>query len=159
MASNSFLQHLSDLEFTNEEQGVVFTPTFQWDSTTDDSNLLIIGKLVSSRAIDDLAVVRAFQGIWKKIRGPWTIKDSWLALALFNPSINIDEYSFNSMNIYVHIYSIPLVFLDDDNIAHQLGDSLGAMIGKVIKINTRWIDLNIVNYLRVEIILDVTKPI
>ncbi|KAK8607742.1 hypothetical protein V6N13_046350 [Hibiscus sabdariffa] len=122
MASNSFLQHLSDLEFTNEEQGVVFTPTFQWDSTTDDSNLLIIGKLVSSRAIDDLAVVRAFQGIWKKI-------------------------------------SIPLVFLDDDNIAHQLGDSLGAMIGKVIKINTRWIDLNIVNYLRVEIILDVTKPI
>ncbi|KAK8489906.1 hypothetical protein V6N13_024954 [Hibiscus sabdariffa] len=56
MASNSFLQHLSDLDFTNEEQGVVFTPPFKWNSTIDDSNLLIIGKLVSSRAIDDLAV-------------------------------------------------------------------------------------------------------
>ncbi|KAK8559009.1 hypothetical protein V6N12_042298 [Hibiscus sabdariffa] len=33
------------------------------------------------------------------------------------------------------------------------------MIGKVVKIYTRRIDLNMVDYLRVEIILDVTKPI
>ncbi|KAK9018735.1 hypothetical protein V6N11_033782 [Hibiscus sabdariffa] len=75
MESNSFFQHLSDLDFTNEEQDVVFTPTFQWDSTTNDSNLLIIGKLVSSRAIDDLVVVCAFQGIWKKISIPSVFMD------------------------------------------------------------------------------------
>ncbi|KAK8669992.1 hypothetical protein V6N13_104759 [Hibiscus sabdariffa] len=78
MASNSFLHHLTDLDFTNEEQGAVFTPvgffayhvpttpTIQWDSSSEDSNLLIIGKLVTTRTIDDLAVIRAFQGIWKK---------------------------------------------------------------------------------------------
>ncbi|KAK8500061.1 hypothetical protein V6N12_037921 [Hibiscus sabdariffa] len=92
-------------------------------------------------------------------RGPWTIKDSWLALAPFDPSLNIDEYSFNSMNIWVCIYSIPSVFIDDDNIVHQIRHSLGAMIGKVTKIDTRRIDLNMVDYLRVGIILDVTKPI
>ncbi|KAK8976349.1 hypothetical protein V6N11_074224 [Hibiscus sabdariffa] len=61
-------------------------------------------------------------------RGPWTIKDSWLALAPFDQS-------------------------------HQIGDSLGAIIGKVIKIDTHQIDLNMVDYLHVGIILDVTKPI
>ncbi|KAK8639972.1 hypothetical protein V6N13_138338 [Hibiscus sabdariffa] len=135
MASNSFLQQLSDLDFTNEEQDMVFTPTFQWDSTTDDSNLLIIGKLVSSRAIDDLAVVRAFQVIWKK------------------------RYGYLDLGFETKLLPIPSVFRDDDNIAHQIGDSFGAMIGKVIKIGTHRIDLNMVDYLRVGIILDVTKPI
>ncbi|KAK8498808.1 hypothetical protein V6N12_066949 [Hibiscus sabdariffa] len=49
--------------------------------------------------------------------------------------------------------------MDDDNIAHQTGDSLGAMIRKVIKIDTHRINVNMVDYLRVGIILGVTKPI
>ncbi|KAK8555694.1 hypothetical protein V6N13_025817 [Hibiscus sabdariffa] len=59
MASNSFLNHLQDLDFTNEEQGVVFTPTIQWDASNDDSSLLIIGKMISSKPIDDNAVANA----------------------------------------------------------------------------------------------------
>ncbi|KAK8496808.1 hypothetical protein V6N12_008683 [Hibiscus sabdariffa] len=163
-------QEPSIKEMLTRGGGGVFTPTFQWDSITDDSNLLIIGKLVSSRAIDDLDVgTLDYQGLVVGScikfpsaysrndilsRGPWTIKDSWLALASFDPSLNIDEYSFNSMNIWVHIYNIPLVFMDDDNIAHQTGDSLDAMIGKVIKIDTSRIDLNMVDYLQFGIILD-----
>ncbi|KAK8998603.1 hypothetical protein V6N11_083990 [Hibiscus sabdariffa] len=156
MASNSFLQQLSDLDFTNEEQDMVFTPTFQWDSTTDDSNLLIIGKLVSSRAIDDLAVILGMissLGVLGLLR-----TRGWLMLCSTQVSI-LMSILFNSMNIWVRIYSIPSVFRDDDNIAHQIGDSFGAMIGKVIKIGTHRIDLNMVDYLRVGIILDVTKPI
>ncbi|KAK8555708.1 hypothetical protein V6N13_038656 [Hibiscus sabdariffa] len=57
MASNFFLNHLQDLDFTNEEQGVVFTPTIQWDASNDDSSLLIIGKMISSKPIDDNAVL------------------------------------------------------------------------------------------------------
>ncbi|KAK8656999.1 hypothetical protein V6N13_098933 [Hibiscus sabdariffa] len=187
MASNSFFNHLQDLDFTNEEQEVVFTPTIQWDSSTDDSDLLVIGKLISSEPIDDKAVIRAFQGIWKKekfisittvktnyyiikfptedirndilSRGPWTFKDEWLALATFNPNYNIDEYTFSSMNTWVRIFGISSILMDNDDIAHHTGNSLGAMIGKVIKVDTRRIDLNMVDYLRVGIILDVTKPV
>ncbi|KAK8501435.1 hypothetical protein V6N11_031153 [Hibiscus sabdariffa] len=187
MASNSFLNHLQDLYFTNEEQGVVFTPTIQWDSLTDDSTLLIIGKMISSNPIDDNAVVRAFQGIWKhdKIvsittvkanyyrikfptedirndilsRGPWTFKGDWLALAALNPNYSIDDYTFFSMNVWIRIYGIPSILVDDDDIANHIGNSLGAMIGTVVKVDTRRIDFNMVDYLRIGIVLDVTKPV
>ncbi|KAK8544335.1 hypothetical protein V6N13_100564 [Hibiscus sabdariffa] len=146
MASTSFLNQFQDLDFTNEEQGAVFTPTIQWDSMNDDSNLLIIGKLISSNPIDDNAVVRAFQGIWKhdKIvsittvkssyyrikfptedirndilsRGLWTFKGDWLALAALNPTYSIDEYTFLSMNVWIRIYGIPSILMDDDDIAN-----------------------------------------
>ncbi|KAK9043246.1 hypothetical protein V6N11_071593 [Hibiscus sabdariffa] len=187
MASTSFLNQFQDLDFTNEEQGAVFTPTIQWDSLNDDSNLLIIGKMISSNPIDDNAVVRAFQGIWKhdKIvsittvkanyyrikfptedirndilsRGPWTFKGDWLALAASNPNYSIDEYSFLSMNVWIRIYGIPSILMDDDDIANHTGNSLGATIGTFVKVDTRRIDLNMVNYLRIGIVLDVTKPV
>ncbi|KAK8572572.1 hypothetical protein V6N12_028625 [Hibiscus sabdariffa] len=82
-------------------------------------------KIISSKLIDDLAVVRASQGIWKKemvvsisilkpnylhikfpdedtmndilSRGPWTFKDEWLALTPFVPNFSIDVYTFNFM--------------------------------------------------------------
>ncbi|KAK9009161.1 hypothetical protein V6N11_080630 [Hibiscus sabdariffa] len=187
MASTSFLNQFQDLDFNNEEQGAVFTPTIQWDSMNDDSNLLIIGKMISSNPIDDNAVVHAFQGIWKhdKIvsittvksnyyrikfptedirndilsRGPWNFKGDWLALAALNPNYSIDEYTFLSMNVWMHIYGIPSILMDDDDIANHTGNSLGSMIGTVVKVDTRRIDLNMVDYLRIGIVLDVTKPV
>ncbi|KAL4331789.1 hypothetical protein GQ457_07G007970 [Hibiscus cannabinus] len=168
-------------------RGAVFTPTIQWDSMNDESHLFIIGKLISSNPIDDNVVVRAFQGIWKHekmvsittvkssyyhikfltediwndilSRGPWTFKGDWLALATLNPSYSIDEYTFLSMNVWIRIYGIPSIFMDDDDIANHTGNSLGTMIGKVVKVNTHRINLNMVDYLRVGIVLDVTKPI
>ncbi|KAK9033745.1 hypothetical protein V6N11_049929 [Hibiscus sabdariffa] len=49
--------------------------------------------------------------------------------------------------------------MDDDNIAHHTRDSLGAMNGKFIKVNTSRIDLNMVDYLCIGIVFDVTKRI
>ncbi|KAL4291193.1 hypothetical protein GQ457_14G016970 [Hibiscus cannabinus] len=187
MASKSFLNQFQDLDFTNEEQGAVFTPTIPWDSLKEDSHLIIIGKLISSNPIDDNAVVRAFQGIWKQekivsimslkpsyyrikfptediqndilSRGPWTFKGDWLALAALNPTYNIDYYTFLSMNVWIRIYGIPSVLMDDDDTANQTGNSLGTMVGKVVKVDTRRIDLNMVDYLRIGIILEVTKHV
>ncbi|KAK8485631.1 hypothetical protein V6N13_009363 [Hibiscus sabdariffa] len=140
MASNSFLNHLQDLDFTNEEQGMIYTPIIQWDSSNDDSTLLVIeirNDILSS--------------------GPWTFKNDWLALAAFNPNYSIDDYNFTSMNIWVRIHGVHLILMDDDNIGHHSGDSLGAMIGNVIKVDTHRIDLNMIDYLRIGIVLDVTK--
>ncbi|KAK8500791.1 hypothetical protein V6N11_034414 [Hibiscus sabdariffa] len=49
--------------------------------------------------------------------------------------------------------------MDDDNIAHPTRDSFGAMIRKFIKVDTLRIDLNMVDYLRIDIVFDVTKPL
>ncbi|KAK8661371.1 hypothetical protein V6N13_090976 [Hibiscus sabdariffa] len=95
MASTSFLNQFQDLDFTNEEQGAVFTPTIQWDSMNDDSNLLIIGKLISSNSIDDNAVVRAFQGIWKhnKIVSITTVKSNYYRIKFPTEDIRNDILS------------------------------------------------------------------
>ncbi|KAK9030360.1 hypothetical protein V6N11_031787 [Hibiscus sabdariffa] len=187
MASKSFLNQFNDLDFTYEEQGAVFIPTIPWDSLKEDSHLIIIGKLISSNTIDDNAVVRAFQGIWKHdkvvsiillkpsyyrikfptediqndilARGPWTFKDDWLAIAALNPEYSIDDYTFLTMNVWIRIHGIPSVLMDDDDNANHTGHSLGNMIGEVVKVDTRRIDLNMIDYLRIGIILDVTKPV
>ncbi|KAK8531269.1 hypothetical protein V6N13_041719 [Hibiscus sabdariffa] len=187
MASQSLFNQFQDLDFTNEKQGAIFTPTIQWESLNEESHLIIIGKLISSNNIDDNAVVRAFQGIWKTdklvsimnlksryyrikfptedirndilSRGTWTFKGDWLALAALNPTYSIDDYTFSSMNIWICIYGIPSILLDDDDTANHTGNSLGNMIGKVVKVDTHRIDLNMVEYLRIGIILDVTKPV
>ncbi|KAK9046124.1 hypothetical protein V6N11_052024 [Hibiscus sabdariffa] len=127
MASHYLFNQFQDLDFTNEKQGAIFTPTIQWESLNEESHLIIIGKLISSNSIDDNAVVRAFQGIWKTdklvsimnlkscyyrikfptedirndilSRGPRTFKGDWLALAALNPTYSIDDYTFLSMNI------------------------------------------------------------
>ncbi|KAK8491133.1 hypothetical protein V6N12_055243 [Hibiscus sabdariffa] len=187
MASKSFLNQFNDLDFTYEEQGAVFIPTIPWDSLKEDSPLIIIGKLISSNTIDDNAVVRAFQGIWKHdkvvsiillkpsyyrikfpteyiqndilAQGPWTFKGDWLALASLNPEYSIDDYIFLTMNVWIRIHGIPSVLMDDDDTANHTSHSLGNMIGEVVKVDTRRIDLNMIDYLRIGIILDVTKPV
>ncbi|KAL4272465.1 hypothetical protein GQ457_13G015830 [Hibiscus cannabinus] len=154
---------------------------------TDNQPAQNESKLISSNPIDDNAVVRAFQGIWKNdkivhitslnpryyrikfptedirndilARGPWTFKGDWLALAASNPDNSIDDYTFFTMNVWIRIYSIPSVLMEDDDTANHIGNSLGNMIGVVVKVDTRCIDLNMVDYLRIGIILDVTKPV
>ncbi|KAK8562448.1 hypothetical protein V6N13_018958 [Hibiscus sabdariffa] len=50
-------------------------------------------------------------------------------------------------NVVVRIYGIPSILIDNNDIVHRTGDSLGAMTGKVIKVDTCRIDLNMVDYL------------
>ncbi|KAL4367786.1 hypothetical protein GQ457_05G024340 [Hibiscus cannabinus] len=92
-------------------------------------------------------------------RGPWTFKGDWLALAALNPTYSIDDYTFSSMNIWIRSYGIPSILLDDDDTANHTGNSLGNMIGKVVKVDTRRIDLNMIEYLCIDIILDAIKPV
>ncbi|KAK8557958.1 hypothetical protein V6N12_010181 [Hibiscus sabdariffa] len=56
MASGSFLKHLNELDFTDEEQSMIFTPSIQWESTTEEADLFIIKKVISFETIDDLVV-------------------------------------------------------------------------------------------------------
>ncbi|KAL4273140.1 hypothetical protein GQ457_13G015820 [Hibiscus cannabinus] len=152
MASKSFLNQFNDLDFTNEEQGAIFIPTILWDSVTEDSHLTIIDTTVSNFLPKDIR-----NDILA--RGPWTFKGDWLALAASNPDNSIDDYTFFTMNVWIRIYGIPSVLMEDDDTANHIGNSLGNMIGVVVKVDTRCIDLNMVDYLRIGIILDVTKPV
>ncbi|GMI79874.1 hypothetical protein HRI_001656700 [Hibiscus trionum] len=123
MASSSSLPHYSNLDLTNEEATAIYTPDF--DFFDENPNTILIGKFISSKLIDDWAVLQAFEGIWKKNnlksksiirnsflriefatpserndvfeRGPWLYKDEWLALAEYNTGKSMEEYSFNPM--------------------------------------------------------------
>ncbi|KAK8507020.1 hypothetical protein V6N13_024940 [Hibiscus sabdariffa] len=121
MTSNTYLNQFKDLDFTNEEQGSIFTPSLLWDTLTIDPIVLIIGKLFATKDVDNQTLIRAYTNIWKKDklnsisliresaskrteilnRGLWLFKDDWLALAPFDLNLNIQDYSFNTMNIWV----------------------------------------------------------
>ncbi|KAK8663292.1 hypothetical protein V6N13_083115 [Hibiscus sabdariffa] len=118
----------------------------------NDCKMDLRGKLISSNPVDDNAVVRAFQGIWKNdkivhitslkpryyrikfptedirndilARGPWTFKGDCLALAASNPDNSIDDYTFFTMNVWIRIYGIPSVLMEDDDTANHIGNSL-----------------------------------
>ncbi|KAK9001207.1 hypothetical protein V6N11_082995 [Hibiscus sabdariffa] len=85
-------------------------------------------------------------------QGPWTFKNEWLALVPFDLKLHIDEYIYKTMNIWVRIHDIPTILIDNDQVAHQTGVSLGSIIGNVIKTDTR-------RNLRVGITMDITKPL
>ncbi|KAK8504343.1 hypothetical protein V6N13_025021 [Hibiscus sabdariffa] len=91
--------------------------------------------------------------------GPWLFKDEWLALAHFDPTLNIQEYSFNTMNIWVRIHDIPSILMDSDSIPIQIGSSLGSLFSTVTKNDTRCIDGNMSTYLRLGCCINVTNPI
>ncbi|GMI85573.1 hypothetical protein HRI_002226600 [Hibiscus trionum] len=170
MASESFIQHLGDHNFTSEEQWVIFNPSFNWESPTKDDDLTIIGKIVSTKNIDWQALIRVFQSIWKndivvsilmlktnyfrfklssvtkrkKIlkRRPWTFKNEWLALSPFDLKLSIDEYTFTHIRIWVRVHSIPTILMANDQVTDNIGRSLGFFVGT----DTCYIDGNLVDY-------------
>ncbi|KAL4360441.1 hypothetical protein GQ457_04G024630 [Hibiscus cannabinus] len=146
MAPDSLLHQFDDLKFTAEEQDVVFANANAVTIPEDDpqlhSNLFMI-RLTSEEVRSDILK-----------RGPWVFNDDRFAILPLNPMLYIDEYFFTKMIIWVRILRIPIGLMSE-----SLGRSLGACIGSVVGTDTRIIDGNMVEFLRVRISIDVTKPL
>ncbi|KAK8477237.1 hypothetical protein V6N13_043174 [Hibiscus sabdariffa] len=66
MASNTSLHQFEDLDFTNEEQSSIFTPSLSRDTHTINPIVFIIGKLFATKDVDNQTLIRAYTNIWKK---------------------------------------------------------------------------------------------
>ncbi|KAL4341060.1 hypothetical protein GQ457_08G018530 [Hibiscus cannabinus] len=181
MAPDSLLHQFDDLKFTVEEQDVFVNATTV-AIPEDDPRLSLVGCVIMSHALDGATLIRIFRAAWKPTkvisitelrsnffmirltseevrtnilkRGPWVFNDDWFAILPFNPMLSIDEYFFTKMIFWVHILRIPIGLMSE-----SLCRSLGACIGSVVGTDTRIIDGNMGDFLRVRVSIDVSKPL
>ncbi|KAL4367690.1 hypothetical protein GQ457_05G022820 [Hibiscus cannabinus] len=182
MSAEDLMHQFDDLRFTAEEQDIVYAPPVSSAVTADDPRLSLVGRVFSTGKVDGATLIRVFRAVWKhekalsitKLRynffliplasetvrtdilkrGPWVFNDDWFALLALNLMLSIDEYHFTRMIICVRILRVPIGLMTE-----SLGRSLGARIGMVVGTDTRVIDGNMGEFLRVRISLDVTKPL
>ncbi|KAL4279430.1 hypothetical protein GQ457_03G025000 [Hibiscus cannabinus] len=182
MSTDELLHHFNDLRFTVEEQYVVYATPVGSDIAADDTDFSIVGCVFTTAKVDGATLIRVFRAVWKHAkalsitelrpnfflirlvseavradifkRGPWVFNNDWFALLPLNPMLSIDEYHFNRMVIWVRILRVPIGLMNE-----VLGRSLGACIGMVVGTDTRVIDRNMGEFLRVRISIDVTKPL
>ncbi|KAL4325907.1 hypothetical protein GQ457_11G024210 [Hibiscus cannabinus] len=182
MAPDSLLHQFDDLKFTAEEQDVVFANTTTVVIPEDDPRLSLVGCVITTHEVDGANLIRVFRAVWKPTkvlsitelqsnfflirlaseevrsdilkRGPWVFNDDWFAILPLNPLFSIDEYFFTKMVIWVRILRVPIGLMSE-----SLGRSLGACIGSVVGIDTRIIDGNMGEFMRVRINIVVTKPL
>ncbi|KAK8609288.1 hypothetical protein V6N13_061737 [Hibiscus sabdariffa] len=168
MASYLAQSHLGTIDLTQEEQSSIFTPSVAWDTSSIDPSVLLIGKLFATKEIDNQKFIHAFTFIWKMDqlisispicanffrihfeieskcyeilnRGPWLFKDDWLALAPFDLSSNVQDQTFNALNLLVRVHDLPSVLMESDSMEIKIGSSLGSLIGTVTKTDTKCID-------------------
>ncbi|KAL4298004.1 hypothetical protein GQ457_12G011830 [Hibiscus cannabinus] len=118
------------------------------DIAADDTNFSIVGRVFTTAEVDGATLIPVRADIFK--RGPWVFNNDWFALIPLNPMLSIDEYHFNRMVIWVRILLVPIGLMNE-----VLGRSLGACIGIVVGTDTRVIDGNMGEFLRVHISIDV----
>ncbi|KAL4273865.1 hypothetical protein GQ457_13G012500 [Hibiscus cannabinus] len=149
MSTDELLHQFDDLRFTVDGQDVVYATPVGSDIAADDSNFSIVGRVFTTAEVDGATLIHVFRA-----RGPWVFNNDWFALLPLNPMLSIDEYHFNRMVIWVRTLRVPIGLMNE-----VLGRSLGACIGMVVGTDTRVIDGNMGEFLRVCISIDVTKPL
>ncbi|KAL4320210.1 hypothetical protein GQ457_18G012880 [Hibiscus cannabinus] len=182
MSTDELLHQFDDLGFTVEEQDIIYASPVVSDIAANDPSFSMVGRVFTTADVDGAALIRVFRVVWKheKVlsitklryifflirlasktvraeifkRGPWVSNDDWFSLLPLNPMLSIDEYHFNRMVIWVRILRVPIGLMNE-----ALARSLGACIGLVVGTDTRVIDGNMGEFLRVRLSLDVTKPL
>ncbi|KAL4278110.1 hypothetical protein GQ457_03G017360 [Hibiscus cannabinus] len=182
MAPDSLLHQFDDLNFTAEEQDVVFAPTSTVVIPEEDPRLSLVGRVITAHELDGVSLIRVFRAVWKPTkvlsitelqsifflirlaseevrsdilkRGPRVFNDDWFVILPLNPLFSIDEYFFTNIIIWVRILRVQIGLMSE-----SLGRSLGACIGSVVGTDMRIIDGNMGEFMRVRINIDVTKPL
>ncbi|KAL4355265.1 hypothetical protein GQ457_06G012460 [Hibiscus cannabinus] len=180
--ADALLAQLKDLYFTAEEQDVVVVASTSLEVPAEDFPCSLVGKVVSQGHVDGNRLIHMFHTIWKDDKlqsfteinpnffliafaspanrdnvlkcGPWEFLKYWFALECTDPTRTIHDYSFDLMQIWVHIHNIPLSLM-----TAELVRSLGACIGLVVMTDTQLEDGNMGAFMRVRVVLDATKPL
>ncbi|KAK8681105.1 hypothetical protein V6N13_053512 [Hibiscus sabdariffa] len=155
MSPDSLLHQFDDLKFTAEEQDVVFTNATTIAIPEDDPRLSLVGCVITSHAVDGATLIRVFRAVWKPTK---VISITELRSNFFMIRLTSEEARTNILKhgpiIWVRIMRIPIGLMSE-----SLGHSLGACIGSVVGTDTRVIDGNMREFLRVRISIDVSKPL
>jgi hypothetical protein len=86
--------------------------------------------------------------------GPWTFDKCLLVMEEFDATKNLDEYAFDKINIWVHIFKLPLGMMN-----RATGEDIGDQIGEFVGVDGVEDGLAMGRFLRVKVKMLITKPL
>jgi hypothetical protein len=165
-----------------EEDEEVFAPEEEVEPMVERGSACVVGKLLADKTVGK-DVIRAplirawqptgnvtfknlgtnlflieFQYEWDKIRimegRPWTFDRDLVSLAEFDGITPVEELEFEKAAFWVRMYKLPLACM-----SKAIGYRIGATVGEVLEVEVDEEGVGWGEYLRVRIVLDLTKPL
>ncbi|KAE8733137.1 hypothetical protein F3Y22_tig00001509pilonHSYRG00030 [Hibiscus syriacus] len=87
-------------------------------------------------------------------RSPWTCKGNMFSLLAYDSEKGLDDYSFDTMVVWVRIYNLPF-----GSMTRSMGMALGGCIGSVMVVDIRLVGGNLGEFLRVRVEIDINQPL
>lgn len=85
---------------------------------------------------------------------PWTFDGHLLSLVEFDGITPVEELEFEKVAFWVQMYNLPLACMNK-----AMGLHIGALVGEVEEVDVDEEEVGWGKYLRVRIILDLSKPL
>ncbi|XBI82025.1 hypothetical protein VPH35_090810 [Triticum aestivum] len=86
--------------------------------------------------------------------GPWTFGKELLVMEDFDPRKTIEDYTFDTVPIWVRIYNVPLGMM-----CREVGEDLGEEIGKLMEVDAGEDGTALDKCLRVKVKIKVSEPL
>jgi hypothetical protein len=167
---------------TQEENEELVVPEAEVEPMVDRGNACVVGKLLADRTVGKEIIktpliwawqpigkvsfktlgtnlfLIEFENEWDKSRimegRPWTFDGSLVSLVDYDGLTPVSELEFEKAAFWVRIYNLPLACM-----SRATGLRIGASVGKVEEIEVDDDGVGRGEYLRVHIILDLSKPL
>jgi hypothetical protein len=113
---------------------------------------------VSFKSVGENMFLIDFENEWDKTRimegRPWTFDGDLVSLAEFDGLTPLAELEFEKAAFWVRMFSLPLACM-----SREMGTRIGSTMGKVEEVEVDEDGIGWGEYLRVRIVLDLTKPL
>lgn len=179
--SHSLEKEWTMLTLTEEEDGLIIG-TNDVKDTTEENKFVLIGQLVTDKPIkfnvmkDTLAVVwRPGKGMtvteaapnlflfhffhevdFNRIigDGPWAFEQSLLVLEKLDPKVSPFEVPLNKVEFWIQAHNLPGNFFTE-----KIAEAIGSALGTFIRVDKKNFEGSWKSFLRVRVLLDITKPL
>ncbi|KAI8527031.1 hypothetical protein RHMOL_Rhmol12G0045000 [Rhododendron molle] len=154
-----------------------------FEGSNEYPNFILVGKIISSRSPNRQGVFNIINRAWRtrgnfsisvwknslyaftfdleedliKIRdqAPWSVMGGLLVLTRWDHEKSVEELDFSSSPFWVQVHGLPLGQMNKKN-----GSLIASMIGQeVVQGNTSSSSVKFWGYLRLRVIIDITKPL
>lgn len=153
------------------------------ESLVAGQNLILVGKILAPKPLRKQGVLHTINAMWRTKKGvttsslgenmygfsfeseddlnrvydlaPWSIMGRLLVLRRWGPSESLEELDFDHGPFWIQAHGLPLSQMTESN-----GMKIGNLVGSALKVQNYGGDKGaILGYLRIRVLLDLTKPL
>nr|POF18755.1 uncharacterized protein CFP56_59889 [Quercus suber] len=177
-----FLERIQNLKLMMEEGEEINVRPMQREKILEEWALSLIGKFLSSRALNQRAAENVPRSVWKmgndlKIvdigeglfqfkfsiesqikwvldNGPWSFENQLLVLRRWEKGMTPHSVTFTTVPMWVQVWGLPF-----DLINEEAGRDIGRGLGRVVAVDSRALTADQAKFLRIRIEIPLDKPL